>query len=202
MAKDLGERADGIRRRDFLKAVGVSGAGATIAGCSTGEVERLLPCVVAPEEITPGVATWYSTVCGGCASGCGMWVRTREGRAVHVEGNPDHPVSQGGLCSKGHATLQHLYNPDRYHGPMIREGEVMRQGTWDEGERLLAASINGALNPLPDQPARGVLFIGGYMGPTSSALVDEFMLAVGGDRVDFDAAERGCPDCLWSECGT
>lgn len=187
MARDLGERADGIKRRDFLKAVGVSGAGATIAGCSTGEVERLLPYVVAPEEITPGVATWYTTVCGGCPSGCGMWVRTREGRAVHVEGNPDHPVSQGGLCSKGHATLQHLYNPDRYHGPMIREGEVMRQGTWDEGERLLASGINAALNPLPEQPARGVLFIGGHVGPTSSALVDEFMLAVGGDRVDFDA---------------
>jgi len=50
---------DGIKRRDFLKVLGVTGAGATMTGCGTGEVEKLLPYVVAPEEITPGVATWY-----------------------------------------------------------------------------------------------------------------------------------------------
>ena len=170
---------DGIKRRDFLKVLGVSGAGATLTGCST-EVERLLPYVVAPEEITPGVATWYTTVCGGCSAQCGMWVRTREGRAVKIEGNPDHPVSQGGLCSRGHATLQHLYNPDRFHGPMVREGDRMRQGTWDEGERLLAAWIRG-------QVETKVLFIGGHMGPSMSALVDDFVSAVEGFRVEHDA---------------
>ncbi|NIP78674.1 MAG: hypothetical protein GWM90_05495, partial [Gemmatimonadetes bacterium] len=60
----------------------VSGASATVAGCGPGEVERLLPYVVHPEEITPGVATWYATTCGGCSAQCGMWVRTREGKAV------------------------------------------------------------------------------------------------------------------------
>jgi len=97
MARDLGERHDGIRRRDFLKVVGVTGAGATLTGCSTGDVERLLPYVTAPEEITPGVATWYATSCGGCSGGCGLWVRTREGRAVKIEGTPDHPASEGGV---------------------------------------------------------------------------------------------------------
>ena len=64
---------DGIKRRDFLKVLGVSGAGATMTGCG-GEVERLLPYVVAPEEITPGVATWYATACGGCSAGFGASV--------------------------------------------------------------------------------------------------------------------------------
>ncbi|MDZ7781330.1 MAG: molybdopterin-dependent oxidoreductase [Gemmatimonadota bacterium] len=172
---------DGIKRRDFLKVLGVSGASATLTGCSTGDVERLIPYVVAPEEITPGVATWYTTACGGCSAGCGMWVRTREGRAVKVEGNPDHPVSQGGLCTRGHATLQHLYNPDRFPGPMIREGDRLRQGTWDEAERLLAARIRS----LPEE--QGVLFIGGDVGPTLSTLIDDFMGAVGGERIGYDA---------------
>ena len=57
---------DGLKRRDFLKVVGASGAGAGVLGCSTERVEHLLPYVVAPEEITPGVATWYTTVCGEC----------------------------------------------------------------------------------------------------------------------------------------
>ncbi|MDH3725811.1 MAG: molybdopterin-dependent oxidoreductase, partial [Thermoleophilia bacterium] len=173
--------SDGIKRRDFLKVLGVSGAGATMTGCGPGEVEKLLPYVVAPEEITPGVATWYATTCGGCAEACGMWVRTREGRAVKVEGNPDHPISQGGLCAKGHATLQHLYNPDRFHGPMIREGDRLRQGTWDEAEQLLAARIQSNGN---------VMFIGGHMGPTMSGLVDRFVDTVNGTRVDYDAVSN------------
>lgn len=173
-----GIKTDGIKRRDFLKVLGVSGAGATMTGCGTGEVEKLLPYVVHPEEITPGVATWYATTCGGCSAQCGMWVRTREGRAVKVEGNPDHPVSEGGLCARGHATLQHLYNPDRFHGPMIREGDRFRQGTWDEAERLLAARIGAAGN---------VLYVSGHTGPTLSGLIDRFVSSVGGTRVAFDA---------------
>jgi molybdopterin-containing oxidoreductase family iron-sulfur binding subunit len=177
MADNTG-MSDGIKRRDFLKVVGVSGAGATLAGCSTGEVERLLPYVNAPDDITPGVSTWYTTVCDGCSAQCGMWVRTREGRAVKVEGNPNHPVSEGGLCSRGHATLQHLYNPDRFSGPMVREGDVLRQGTWEEVEALLAAQL-GAAN--------GVMFIGGRMGPSLDQLVDTFVTAIGGTRVNYDA---------------
>jgi molybdopterin-containing oxidoreductase family iron-sulfur binding subunit len=187
MSRDLAERHDGILRRDFLKVVGVTGAGASIAGCSTQDVERLLPYATTPEEITPGVATWYTTVCGGCAAECGMWVRTREGRAIKVEGNPSHPVSEGGLCSQGHATLQHLYNPDRFHGPMIREGAVFRQGTWDEAERLLAARLTRARNPANTVDRGDVLFIAGHTGPTMSRLIDEFVASLGGLRVDYDA---------------
>jgi anaerobic selenocysteine-containing dehydrogenase/Fe-S-cluster-containing dehydrogenase component len=171
---------EGIKRRDFLKVIGASGGAATVSGCG-GEVERLLPYVVGAEEITPGVATWYATACGGCSAGCGLWVRTREGRAVKLEGNPDHPVSRGGVCMQGHATLQHLYNPDRFPGPMVREGALMRQGTWDEAERLLASRISTRGN---------VLFIGGHTGPTMGALIDDFVAAVGGTRVTYDAVSE------------
>ena len=112
--------SDGLKRRDFLKVVGVSGAGAAVAGCSSGDVERLIPYVVPPEDITPGVATWYASTCAECSTGCGIRVRTREGRAVMIEGNPDHPVSRGGLCSRGVSALQGLYNPDRLAQPMQR----------------------------------------------------------------------------------
>jgi hypothetical protein len=105
--------SDGMKRRDFLKVAGVSSAGAALVGCSTDEVERLIPYVTPPEEITPGVATWYSTVCGECPAGCGVWVKTREGRAIKLEGNPNHPISAGALCSRGHSSLQALYDPDR-----------------------------------------------------------------------------------------
>ena len=83
--------SDGMKRRDFLKVLGVTGAGATAAGCSTGEVERLIPYVVPDQHIVPGVPTWYSSTCRECPAGCGIHVEVHEGRVTKVEGNPDHP---------------------------------------------------------------------------------------------------------------
>src|SRR5688572_18400702 len=168
---------NGIKRREFLKVVGVSSAGAGIAGCTNGEVEKLLPYVIPPDNITPGVATWYTTVCGECASGCGVHARTREGRVVKLEGNPNHPISQGALCQRGHASLQGLYNPDRYAGPMIKENGAFRKGTWDEAETLLAQRLQG----------QSVLLITGHTGPTLGALMDSFIAGVGGVRVEHEA---------------
>jgi len=169
--------SDGIRRRDFLKVVGASSAGAGLLGCSTEDVERLIPYVVPPEEITPGVATWYASVCGGCSAGCGIWVRTREGRAVKVEGNPQHPVSRGGLCSRGQAEVHGLYDPDRLPGPMRREGEALVPIGWEEAESLLAERLG----------AGEALFLTGTLGPSMRELTDDFLAAVGGTRVEYEA---------------
>ena len=42
--------------------------------------------------------TWVKTTCGYCSVGCGMFIGVKDGRAVAVRGNPDHPVSRGLLC--------------------------------------------------------------------------------------------------------
>jgi molybdopterin-containing oxidoreductase family iron-sulfur binding subunit len=170
--------SDGIKRRDFLKVLGISGAGAGLTGCSTEDVEKLIPYVVPPEDITPGVATWYTTVCQECAAECGMWVRTREGRAVKVEGNPSHAVSGGALCARGHSSIQGLYNPDRFTGPMRRENGALVPMTWDEAEAMLAERIQGA--------AGNVLLLTGQLGPTESDLFSRFLSATGGRHVEHD----------------
>lgn len=172
---------NGIKRRDFLKVLGVGGAGASLVGCSTEEVEKLLPYVVPPEDITPGVATWYTTVCQECSAGCGMWVRTREGRVVKVEGNPAHDISGGALCARGHSSLQGLYNPDRFAGPMVREGGVLRATTWAEAEQLLANRLAAAGSSL---------FITGDVGPSLADVVDRFVAATGGSRVRYSGVSE------------
>ena len=45
--------------------------------------------------------TWVKTTCGYCSVGCGMLVGVKDGRAVTIRGNPDHPVNRGKLCPKG-----------------------------------------------------------------------------------------------------
>ena len=168
---------DGLKRRDFLRVLGASGAGAGVLGCSTEKVERLLPYVVPPEEITPGVATWYTTVCGECEAGCGMWVRTREGRVVKVEGNPEHPVSAGALCSRGHSSLQALYNPDRFTGPMLRQGEQLQPISWEDAEQMVADRLGSAGD---------YYLFAGSQGPSLAGLMSDFAGATGGQVVRYD----------------
>ena len=87
-----------VGRRTFLKLVGGAAPAAAVAACSPVPPEQIIPYVIPPEDVIPGVATWYASVCGECPAGCGTLVRTREGRAVKVEGNPEHPINRGSLC--------------------------------------------------------------------------------------------------------
>src|SRR3954469_6706034 len=142
------EAKPAIDRRKFLTVLGASGAGAVaLSGCSTERVEKLIPYLVQAEDQVPGVATYYASSCTECASGCGVHVRTREGRAVKLEGNPEHPINQGKLCSRGQAALQGLYNPGRLKGPMAREANgSWREITWDDAIARLAAKLGTAGN--------------------------------------------------------
>ncbi len=102
----------------------MSGAGAAaVSGCSTAKVEKLIPYLVQSEDQVPGNPTWYASTCTECSAGCGLHVKTREGRAIKLEGNPDHPVNAGTLCAHGQSALQGLYNPDRLKGPMARQAD-------------------------------------------------------------------------------
>ena len=135
-----------VNRREFMKLIGVGGVG-TGAGLLLGEsskrtVELLIPQVVPPEDYSPGIATWYNTICKQCSAGCGISVRIREGRAKKIEGNPLHPVNQGGLCALGQAGLNGLYNPDRIKTPLKRESNEFVEISWDEAMTTLAARLS------------------------------------------------------------
>ncbi|QQR81314.1 MAG: TAT-variant-translocated molybdopterin oxidoreductase [Deltaproteobacteria bacterium] len=59
-------------RRDFLKMMGFSFAGAALTACTRMPVEKAIPYLVKPEEVVPGVANWYATACGGCSASCSL----------------------------------------------------------------------------------------------------------------------------------
>src|SRR5206468_11499075 len=127
-------------RREFLKVLGAGTAAAGVAACSepTG---KLIPYLVSPDQTVPGVSTYYATLCRECTAACGVIAETRDGRVIKLEGNPEHPLNQGALCARGQAALQGLYNPDRFRGPMIKQGGVWKPALWDDALKLVSQNI-------------------------------------------------------------
>lgn len=104
-----------ISRRSFLKLSGgaVASAGVVGAGLAApGEAEA--------KKLPTAGATTTTTICPYCAVGCGMIVQAKDGKVVNTEGDPDHPINEGTLCSKGASLYQWVNNPKRLMKPRYR----------------------------------------------------------------------------------
>ena len=167
-------------RRNFLKLVGLGASGAA-SGCYrySDLPEKLIPYVVQPEEITPGLPVTYASTCQECEAGCGLHVRTREGRAIKLEGNSDHPINRGALCARGQAGIGRTYHPDRYRGPAGRSADgAAATVSWEEGISQLSQKVSAA--------GQRTWVLGAPVGPTLSGLIDRWISVVGaGGRVIY-----------------
>ncbi len=135
-----------ISRRDFLKLAGLgTAAAAVLTGCGpAARYVRRTPYTQMPEYTFTGQSTYFATTCRECPAGCGLIVRTFQGRAIKVEGNPNHPVNAGKTCARGQATLHGLYNPDRVQGPFRREARGSDQVTpldWNAAIQVVAQAL-------------------------------------------------------------
>lgn len=136
-----------ISRRDFLKIAAAGTAVATVlTGC--GPASRYVtrePYTKMPEYTLNGQSTYYATTCRECAAGCGLVVRTMQGRALKVEGNKYNPVNLGKTCARGQATLHGLYNPDRVTGPVHKPSRGSRDYAanmdWDAAIQVVADAL-------------------------------------------------------------
>jgi anaerobic selenocysteine-containing dehydrogenase len=138
---------DKISRRDFLKIAGTGAAITTVlTGC--GPASRYTtrePYTKMPEYTYNGQSTYYATTCRECAAGCGLVVRTMQGRAIKTEGNQNNPVNLGKTCGRGQATLQGLYNPDRIQNPRKnKRGEKTHTDIdWEAATGVVADALKG-----------------------------------------------------------
>ena len=71
---------------------------------------------------------WVRTTCGYCSVGCGMLLGVKDGKAVSVAGDPDHPVNAGRLCPKGLTEHETLAAEGRLTAPTVGG----RPTGWDE----------------------------------------------------------------------
>jgi anaerobic selenocysteine-containing dehydrogenase len=165
-----------LSRRNFLKLAALStGAGACVP-VSQQLASRLEAYNQPPEELLSGTATWYTSTCRQCPAGCGIVVRTINGRAKKIEGNPYHPLNEGKLCARGQAGLQALYNPDRLRNAVEQTGgrgsRHFEPLYWDSALERLLQMLQSI------QPTR-IAFLGGSMPDHLYLLVKGWLEAMG-----------------------
>jgi anaerobic selenocysteine-containing dehydrogenase/Fe-S-cluster-containing dehydrogenase component len=134
-----------MERRTFLKLAGL-GCLSAAAGCSSRTEKTLYALVETPDDRITGKANWYASTCRECPAGCGILAKNREGRVVKIEGNPLHPINRGGLCMRGQAALQAVYNPDRIKTPLMKRGDGWEPLSYAQAEGILKEQIQKAVN--------------------------------------------------------
>lgn len=111
-----------------------------ILGCGTGAEKYRLGSdpqfgLMAAEKIPD---RWVSTTCGYCSVGCGIKLGVRDGKAVSVRGDPDHPVNRGMLCPKGLTAHYAIHAPDRARYPLLRRENKLTRVNWDQALSVMA----------------------------------------------------------------
>ncbi len=125
----------GVSRRDFLK---ISGSTLLLS-----PLVSPAPADAKEQEIKTRGAKQTNTICPYCSVGCGIIVHTKDGKVVNTEGDPDHPISEGTLCSKGASLYQVVNNDKRVLKPRYRAAGAAewKEVEWDWALDQLARKI-------------------------------------------------------------
>ena len=140
-------KLSGISRRKFLALVGASAALAGV-GCSDYRNKGdIIPYNKMPEDVIVGKANYYASTSTACSNSCGILIKTREGRPIKVDGNPDHPVSKGKTCAKCQANILSLYDPERLQTPKKKasSGNFLKS-TWQKADQDIISALKNAGN--------------------------------------------------------
>ena len=131
-----------LSRRDFLK-VSSAAVGALVLG-------QFIPPMAAEAARSSGLldatnSGYIPSMCEMCVWRCGLLAKVEDGRVVKLEGNPDHPHSNGKLCPRGQSGLMNTYDPDRVLTPLIRVGKrgegLFRKASWEEALDMVAQNM-------------------------------------------------------------
>jgi len=131
-----------LSRRSFLKATTVGGAAALAFDLSKAQAEMRAFKIARTTETR--------SICPYCAVSCGVIIHTLGDKSknaipsvVHVEGDPDHPISRGTLCPKGITLKDDITHKDRLLMPKVRRpgADHWEDISWDDAINQIARHI-------------------------------------------------------------
>jgi Fe-S-cluster-containing dehydrogenase component/anaerobic selenocysteine-containing dehydrogenase len=166
-------------RRDFLKLCGFSFATAAMVGCSS-KISRVVPYAISPIEMTPGEALYYASSYVNGSDYCSILVKTRDGRPIKIEGNPESGITKGGTSARVQASVLDLYDMSRSHGPS-KNGLKTDWNQIDE-------EISGQLKKIAEEKGTIVLLTPSVFSPSTEAIISGFLNKYNGcEWIQYDA---------------
>lgn len=127
-----------LTRRQFM-ALSAAASALTLTGCFRPE-QRIVPAVKGREGHVEGKSDWYASALPLAGGATGILIESYQGRPIKLEGNPDHPLSEGATDKWVQAALLSLYDPDRVQGPRIGG----KAATWAAVDDKVVAALNQA----------------------------------------------------------
>ena len=127
-------------RRKFMALMSASSAMAMAACTDYRDKGEIVPYIDKPEEVIPGIPNFYASTLISDGSGQGVLVKTREGRPILIEGNPQHPISKGKLDSNGIARLLDMYDPNRLQNPRKLQESKLVDTDWGTVDKEIIQS--------------------------------------------------------------
>jgi len=160
-------------RRDFLKFLGFTTAAATLAACET-PVNKAIPYVVKPEEITPGVANYYGSTMYDGHDFASILVKTREGRPIKIEAN------KTAINARIQASVLSLYDSGRLKNPMKSSSDT----DWD----TVDSEITTELEKISANGGNIAILTSTVLSPSTKSLIADFSEKYGNVKhVQMDA---------------
>jgi len=139
------------------------------------------------------------SICPYCAVGCGQKVYVKDEKVIHIEGDPDSPISRGRLCPKGSASEALVNSPMRetrvkYRRPGGTDWEYisLEQASDMIAERLIKTRAETWEEETDDgEPLKrtlGIHFLGGAtLDSEENYLIKKFFTAMGALSIENQA---------------
>ncbi len=165
------DKMDGVSRRKFLALMTAGGVFATASCTDYRDKGEIINYTKKPESIQPGIASYYAStlVSGGVAHG--VLIKTREGRPIKVDGNPDHPIGKGKIDPNAQAMVLDLYDPARTVKPVKSNGGEFAATSWKMSDKKIVSALNSAVSSGKEIS----LITHPTSSPTTKKLLDDFV---------------------------
>jgi molybdopterin-containing oxidoreductase family iron-sulfur binding subunit len=183
----------GISRRKFLALLSASAAVSATACTDYQDKGEIIPYNKRPQEVLPGVSNFYASTCNGCSLSCGILVKTREGRPIKIDGNPDHPINEGKICTKGQASILNLYDPERLKEPALNNRKI----SWEEADNEIINVLNSAVQKNKEIS----ILVGDITSPTTKKVLDKFSEKYPTTKIySYSLVNQNTRSKAWFEC--
>lgn len=133
------EKKLNLTRRKFLQITSATAAG--VVGTTMGPADKAH--AESPKELRIRYVKATPTICPYCSVGCGILIHSSNGKVINTEGDPDNPVNEGALCSKGATVIKYHENPRRITKPLYRApgSSEWEEKDWDWTLDRIVANI-------------------------------------------------------------